>query len=627
MEQNNHKSVRLTVGQAIVKYLQVQYSERDGIRQRLIPNMFGIFGHGNVAGLGQALDEYGDDIPYMQTRNEQSMVHIATGYAKWKRRRSTLACTASIGPGTTNLVTGAATATANHLPVLLFPSDHYATRFQGPVLQQIEHPVSFDIGAVDTLRPVSRFFDRISRPEQLISALPMAMRVLTNPVETGAVTIALPQDVQMMAFDYPEHLFEERTWHIERPYPNPDAIATAINLIEKAAKPVVLAGGGVLYSEAESEIATFAKANGIPVGETHAGKGAGRFADAMSIGGMGVGGTSASAGLAEEADLVIGIGTRFTDFATGSQSAFKNPNVQFISINVTAQDAYKQGAHPVVADAKIALEQITEGLTDYSVSDAWRQRITSLKAEWEVTLTNTFAPSGAGPMRQPELIKIVNDFAQSGDVSVAAAGSLPGDMRQLWDCENNRHCMLEFGYSCMTWEIPAGIGAKMADPDREVFVMIGDGTYLMNPSEIVTAVQEGIKIIIVLSHNHGFQVIRHLQEGTTGSSFGNEFRMRAEGSNRLTGDYLTIDYAKNAASMGAVGLHAKTPEELRQALREARNIIRRPVLIDVDIYPGITNPDTGVWWDVAAAEVSEKAEVQEIRSNYIQGQKSQRTYY
>lgn len=627
MEHSSHKSIHLTVGQAIVKYLQVQYTEHDGIRQRLIPNMFGIFGHGNVAGLGQALDEYGNNIPYMQTRNEQSMVHIATGYAKWKRRRAALACTASIGPGTTNLVTGAATATANHLPVLLFPSDHYATRLQGPVLQQIEHPVSFEVGAVDTLRPVSRFFDRISRPEQIISSLPMAMRVLTSPVETGAVTIALPQDVQTMALDYPANLFEERTWQIERPYPNPAAINTAIQMIGKATKPIILAGGGVLYSDAESEIAAFAKANGIPVGETHAGKGAGRFAGEMSIGGMGVGGTSASAALAAEADLVIGVGTRFTDFATGSQSAFKNPNVQFISINVTPHDAYKQGGHPVVADAKIALEQIAAGLGDYSAPHPWGQRIKSLKAAWDITLTQTFAPSDTDPMRQPELIKIVNDFAQSGDVSIAAAGSLPGDMRQLWDCANNRHCMLEFGYSCMGWEIPAGIGAKMADPDREVFVMIGDGTYLMNPSEIVTAVQEGIKIIIVLSHNHGFQVIRHLQEGTTGASFGNEFRMRAEDSDRLTGEYLAIDYAKNAESMGAVGLNARTPDELTQALREARNVIRRPVLIDVDIYPGITNPDTGVWWDVAAAEVSEKAELQEIRSNYIKGQQSQRTYY
>ena len=627
MATSNGKTVRLTAGQAIVKYLQVQYSERDGERQRLIPRVFGIFGHGNVAGLGQGLEEYGDQLPYMQTRNEQAMVHIATGYAKSMRRKSTFACTSSIGPGTTNLVSGAATATANHLPVLLFPSDHYATRFQGPVLQQIEHPISFDLGATDTLRPVSRFFDRITRPEQILTALPIAMRVLTSPSETGAVTIALPQDVQMMAYDYPVHFFAERTWQIERPYPHPDSIAAAAALIRNASKPVILAGGGVLYSEAETELAALAAACGIPVGETHAGKGAGRLAGALSIGGMGVGGTSSGTVIAAEADLVIGVGTRFADFATGSQSAYQNPNVKFVAINVTGHDAYKQGALPVLADAKLALTQLTDALSDYSAPAAWPARVATLNAAWEVTLTKTFAPSDDGVMRQPELIKIVNDFARPGDVSLCAAGSLPGDLRQLWDCTDDRHCMLEFGFSCMTWEIPAGIGAKMADPDREVFVMIGDGTYLMNPSEIVTAVQEGIKLIIVLSHNHGFQVIRHLQEGATGTSFGNEFRLREEGTNRLTGAYLTIDYAKNAESMGAVGLRAETPDELRQALEEARNVVRRPVVIDVAIYPEVAAPDTGMWWDIAAAEVSDKPEVQRIRAEYVKAQKDQRIYY
>ncbi len=627
MADTNANTIRLTAGQAIVKYLQVQYSERDGRRQRLIPRMFGIFGHGNVAGLGQALDEYGDRLPYMQSRNEQSMVHIATGYAKWMRRKSTFACTASIGPGTTNLVTGAATATANHLPVLLFPSDHYATRFQGPVLQQIEHPVSFDVGAADTLRPVSRFFDRITRPEQILTALPIAMRVLTSPVDTGAVTIALPQDVQMMAFDYPAHFFNERTWQIERPYPHPDAIAAAAALIRDSSKPVILAGGGVLYSEAETELAALAAACGIPVGETHAGKGAGRLAGDLSIGGMGVGGTSTAAAIGAEADLVIGVGTRFADFATASQSAFQNPDVQFVAINVTGHDAYKQGALPVLADAKLALTQLKDALSGYSTPAAWPQRVATLNAAWEDTLAEFFAPSDDGVMRQPEMIKIVNDFVRPGDVTLSAAGSLPGDLRQLWDCTDDRHCMLEFGYSCMSWEIPAGIGAKMADPDREVFVMIGDGTYLMNPSEIVTAVQEGIKVIIVVSHNHGFQVIRRLQEGTTGSAFGNEFRMREEGTNRLTGAYLTIDYAKNAESMGAVGLRAETPQELLQALQEARNVVRRPVVIDVAIHPEPTAPDTGAWWDVATAEVSDKPEVRRLRAEYVAAQKSQRVYY
>ncbi len=627
MANSNGKTIRLTAGQAIVKYLAVQYSERDGRRQRLIPKMFGIFGHGNVAGIGQGLEEYGDQIPYMQTRNEQSMVHIATGYAKSTRRKSTFACTASIGPGTTNLVTGAATATANHLPVLLFPSDHYATRFQGPVLQQIEHPVSFDIGAADTLRPVSRFFDRITRPEQILTALPIGMRVLTSPAETGAVTIALPQDVQMMAFDYPTHFFEERTWQIERPYPHPDAVATAAAMIRDSSSPVILAGGGVLYSEAENELAAFATACGIPIGETNGGKGAGRLAGPLSVGALGVGGTSAANALSTEADLVIGVGTRFADFATGSQSAFQNPDVRFIAINVTGHDANKQGALPVLADAKLALAQLTDALSGHSAPTSWPQRVVALNEAWDATLVQTFAPSDDGIMRQPEMIKIVNDFARPGDVSLCAAGSLPGDLRQLWDCNDDRHCMLEFGYSCMSWEIPAGIGAKMADPDREVFVMIGDGTYLMNPGEIVTAVQEGIKIIIVLSHNHGFQVIRRLQEGATGVAFGNEFRMRDEGTNRLTGAFLSIDYAKNAESMGAVGLRAETPDELRQALEEARNIVRRPVVIDVAIYPEAVSPDTGMWWDVATAEVSGRPEIDDIHAEYVKAQKTQRVYY
>ena len=627
MPSSNGTTNRLTAGQAIVKYLQAQYSERDGERQRLIPSMFGIFGHGNVAGLGQGLEEYGDRLPFRQTRNEQSMVHIATGYTKWMRRKSTFACTASIGPGTTNLVTGAATATANHLPVLLFPSDHYATRHQGPVLQQIEHPVSFDVGATDTLRPVSRFFDRISRPEQLLTALPMAMRVLTSPVETGAVTIALHQDVQMMAFDYPAHFFEERTWRIDRPYPNPGTIAAAAELIRNSSKPVIMAGGGVMYSEAEAELGEFARSCGIPVSETHAGKGAGQPAGDLAIGGMGAGGTSAAAAIGSEADLVIGIGTRFADFATGSQSAFQNPNVRFISINVTGLDAYKQGALPVIADAKLAIEQLNEALADYSTPADWQQKVVDSNESWAKIAAAVMSPTDDGTMRQPEMIKIVNEAARAGDVSLCAAGSLPGDLRQLWDCSGDRHCMLEFAFSCMTWEIPAGIGAKMADPDREVFVMIGDGTYLMNPAEIVTAVQEGIKIIIVVSHNHGFQIIRHLQEGSTGTAFGNEFRMREEGTNRLTGDYLVVDFAKNAESMGAVGLRAETAEELRQALIEARNVVRRPVVIDVEIQPEPAAPDPGVWWDIATAEVSEKAEVRQIRTEYEESQKTQRLYY
>ena len=620
------RTVRLTTAQAIVRFLQAQYSERDGTRMRLIPAMFGIFGHGNVAGLGQALEEYGDSLPYYQPKNEQAMVHVATGYAKATKRMSTMACTSSIGPGATNMVTGAATATINRLPVLLFPSDYYATRRQGPVLQQIEHPVSADVSVNDAFRPVSRMFDRITRPEQILTALPEAMRVLVSPVETGAVTISLPQDVQMMAYDYPSAFFSERTWRIPRALPEKQSIEAAARMLGRSEKPMVIAGGGVHYSDATGELAEFCNQLGIPVGETHSGKGAGVGAG-LSLGGAGVAGTPLAARIAKDADLVIGVGTRFADFVTGSQALFQNPDVKFVTINVTDHDAHKQGALCIVADAKVGLEALRAAAAGYTAPAEWQDAVRQAQIQWNYSVENeVFAVAGAEQMTQAQMIGIINSSVRPNSMVLAAAGSVPGDLLQLWDCSGDRHCLLEFGYSCMGWEIPGAIGAKMAFPDRDVYAMIGDGTYLMNNTEIVTAVQEGLKVVIVVSVNYGFQVIRRLQMASAGISFGNEFRKREGVGGPLAGEYLEIDYAKNAESMGAVGLHADSPDSLKSALEQADSVRGGPVVIAVDVQPHTFGPDSTVWWDISVAEVSNREETAELLPEYESGREKQRFY-
>ncbi len=628
---NGHKkTIRLTVAQALVKYLQVQYSERDGNRRRLIPAIFGIFGHGNVAGLGQALYEYGQDLPYHQPCNEQSMVHTAIGYAKANLRLATIACTSSIGPGATNMATGAATATINRLPVLLLPSDYYVTRYQGPVLQQLEHPISADVSVNDCFRPISRFFDRISRPEQLLTALPETMRVLTDPVETGAVTIALPEDVQAHAYDYPLNLFEERTWRIDRQLPTPQRIDDAVALIKAAKRPVIIAGGGVHYAEAWSELESFADTFGIPVGETFAGKGAVRNGSALLLGGLGVTGTAAAGKIASEADLVITIGTRLTDFTTGSHSAFNNPNVKFISINVSGHDAYKLGALPIVADAREALRALSKAASAAGIKSkaAYLKDVAAARQGWAKILKEQVYTQHPGEaMSQGQLIGILNDAAQSGDTIIAAAGGPPGDLHKLWDVSRGRNIHLEFGYSCMGYEIPAGLGVRMAQPRGEVYVLVGDGTYLMNPMELITAVQDGLKITVVIAENHGYQVIRQLQMNRVGRSFGNEFRTREAKSNRLEGEYLQIDFTKNAESMGARVWHVETEDKLRKALAEARKE-KRPCVVVAEIEKHRYLPGSGVWWDVAAAEVTNDPVTQELRQAYEDERKKlQRFYY
>jgi 3D-(3,5/4)-trihydroxycyclohexane-1,2-dione acylhydrolase (decyclizing) len=618
---NISNTARLTMTQALVKYLSVQFSERDGRERRFIPAVFGIFGHGNVAGLGQALYEYGEDLPYYQPFNEQSMVHTASGFAKANNRLATLACTASIGPGSTNMITGAALATINRLPVLLLPSDYYATRHQGPVLQQLEHPVSADLSVNDCFRPVSRFFDRISRPEQLLTALPEAMRVLTDPAEAGAVTISLPQDVQMQAYDYPVRFFEKRVWRIERQLPSTQRIEEVVALFKHAKRPVIIAGGGVHYSEAWDELKAFSEKFGIPVTETVAGKGALRGRPDLLLGGFGVTGNPAAGKIVRGADLVIAVGTRLTDFSTGSQGAFNNPDVKFIGINVSSHDAYKQGALPIVGDARETLSAISKAAVDAGLKPhaLYLEEVCTAKQEWEKQLRESvYRPTPGEAMSQGELVGLLNEEARAGDTVVAASGSAPADMHKLWDSGNGAMPHVEFGFSCMGYEIPAALGVRMAQSRGEVYVLIGDGTYLMNPTEIVTAAQEDLKITVVLIENHGFQCIRNLQMNKVGHSFGNEFRIRNRRTHRLDGDFVEIDFAKNAESMGARTWRVKTPVELRKALGEARDEKRTCVIVaETEKYH--FTPGSGVWWDIAAAEVSRAPETQKARADYEKG--------
>jgi 3D-(3,5/4)-trihydroxycyclohexane-1,2-dione acylhydrolase (decyclizing) len=619
---------RITVAQALVSFLQAQYSSRDGEEQRLIPAMFGIFGHGNVAGMSQALAEYGRELPYYQPFNEQSMVHTAAGYAKARNRRATLACSASIGPGSTNMVTGAALATINRLPVLLLPSDYYATRRQGPVLQQLEHPVSFDESVNDCFRPVSRFFDRISRPEQLIESLYEAMRVLTDPAETGAVTIALPQDVQSEAARWPANFFQRRVWEIERRPPSATRLREAAAMLAAASRPVIIAGGGVHYSEAWEALAEFAEAFAVPVAETSAGKGAFRGSPDLQLDGIGVTGSPAAAAIARDADLVICVGTRLTDFPTGSRSLFQHPDVKFLAINVSGHDASKMGALAMLADAREGLRALlAAGRAAGAVADpdyATEVRVT--REGWRERLErDVLATSGDEPLTQSQMLGILNRQARDGDTVVAAAGSPPGDLLQMWDPSGGRHAHLEFGFSCMGYEIPASLGVRLAQPEGEVYTFIGDGTFLMNPSELATAAQEGLKITVTLSRNDGFQCIRDLQLRSSGVDFGNEFRTRDPESNRLEGSFVEIDYARITEGLGARTWHVRTGRELQTALDEAR-AESRPCVIVVDTDPYLRGLPSEVWWDVAPAEVSEDDRTRQARAEYERGRVAQRAY-
>ncbi len=614
---------RLTAAQATIAYLKNQFSERDGKQFQFFAGCFGIFGHGNVAGLGQALEQ-DPEFRYYLARNEQAMVHAATAFAKASFRLRAMVCTSSIGPGATNMVTGAATATINRLPVLLLPGDIFARRNVAPVLQQLESASTQDISVNDCFKPVSRYWDRIQRPEQLLTSLPEAMRVLTSPSDTGAVTIAFPQDVQTEAFDYPDEFFKKKVWIIPRNRCDQNLLQRAAEWLRAAKKPLIVAGGGVLYSQASLQLAKFAEATGIPVCETQAGKGSLPFDHPQQLGAVGVTGTPGANIAAREADLIFGIGTRYSDFTTASKTAFQNPAVRFININVAEFDAYKHAALPLTGDARITIAELQTATQGFQVDAAYRNEINDFRARWEKEVDRIYAPRHAATVTQGEVIGAVNNFASPAAIMICAAGSLPGDLHKLWRTKQPGGYHMEYGYSCMGYEIAAGLGAKMACPDRDVYVMIGDGSYLMMSQEIVTAIQEGIKINIVLLDNHGFSSIGGLSRACGNEGMGTNYRYRR--GEKYDGEVLPVDFAANAASLGAWTTRAKSTEELATALEAAKKQPRTSVVVIETSYEDRV-PGYESWWDVAIAEVSEREKVKAARKDYEQAKKKERLFF
>ncbi len=619
---DNNTTIRLTMAQAIVRFLDSQYSERDSIQHKFFAGCFGIFGHGNVAGMGQALQQY-PAFRYHQTRNEQAMVHTAAAFAKHSNRLRTLACTSSIGPGATNMVTAAAGATINRVPVLLLPGDIFARRNTAPLLQQVEFEHSQDISANDSFKPVSRYWDRFYRPEQIITALPEAMRVLTSPADTGAVTLCLPQDVQVEAYDYPVELFQKRVWRVPRNRPDQGSLAQAVEWIKNASSPMIIAGGGVHYSEADDALTAFVDQTGIPVGETMAGKGSLHFDHPLCLGAVGATGTSAANIVAKRADLIIGIGTRYSDFTTSSKTQFEHPNVRFINVNVAEFDAYKHSALPLVGDARATLGELSKALEGFVIDEAYSAEARRLHDEWESEVDRLYAIKVAesGLPFQGALIGAVNDTGDPDAVMVGAAGSLPGDMHKLWRSRHPKQFHLEYGYSCMGYEIAGGLGVKMADPEREVYVMLGDGSYLMMAQEIITSVQEKQKLTIILMNNNGFRSIGALSRSLGQEGFGTRYAFPNEGVLPTDdGGYdavetLPVDLVANARSLGAVVIECKSYEDVVEALQEAKGIERTTVIyVENDRYLGV--PGYESWWDVPIAEVSEYDSVNAAREEW-----------
>ncbi|MEU6892241.1 3D-(3,5/4)-trihydroxycyclohexane-1,2-dione acylhydrolase (decyclizing) [Streptomyces sp. NPDC046557] len=612
-------TIRLTVAQALVRFLAAQYTERDGQRRRLIAATWGIFGHGNVAGIGQALLESGrEEMPFLQGRNEQAMVHAAVGYARQSGRLSAHAVTTSIGPGATNLVTGAALATVNRLPVLLLPGDTFATRPADPVLQQLEVPYAGDVSVNDTLRPVSRYFDRVTRPEALIPAVLQAVRVLSDPVQTGAVTLALPQDVQAEAHEWPEEFFAERVWRVRRPRPDRDELAAAAEAVRACARPLLIAGGGIRHSAAQAALAEFAEATGIPVAVTQAGKGALAFDHPAEVGGIGHTGTATADALAREADLVIAAGTRLTDFTTASATLFQNPAVRFVGLNLDPYDAHKLAARTVVGDARASLEELRDAVTGYRVDPVYEATYQEDKRDWERLVERACASDDedAAPT-QAQVLGLLDQVVDASDILINAAGSLPGDLHRLWRPRSADQYHVEYGYSCMGYEIPAAIGTALAAPGRPVWALVGDGTYLMNPTEIVTAVQEGVPVKVLILDNHGYASIGGLSGAVGGEGFGTAYRFRAA-DGTYTGAPLPVDLAANAASLGMSVIRAETVRDLRKALVEAR-ASDRPTCV----YTQTRTPDTvsgppppQAWWDVPVAETATRAAAASAREEY-----------
>ncbi len=617
--------IRLTMAQAIIQFLINQYTERDGQQQPFFAGCFGIFGHGNVAGIGQALQQY-PEFRYYLSRNEQAMVHTAVAFAKMKNRLQTFACTSSIGPGATNMVTAAAGATINRLPVLLLPGDIFARRNVAPVLQQLEACHSQDVSVNDCFKPVSKYWDRIYRPEQIITALPEAMRVLTSPANTGAVTLSLPQDVQSEAHDYPVDYFKKRVWRIPRTAPENALLRTALEWIHASKKPLIIAGGGVIYSDAAETLAKFARQTGIPVAETQAGKGALCYDHPQSVGAMGVTGTPGANIIAREADLIIGIGTRYSDFTTASKTAFQNPQVRFININVAEFDAHKHAALPLLADARVALEELAAPLqSPFEVTPAYRQRVRKFNEEWDKEVDRIYSLQHQPLVSQGAVIGAVNAFSQPKDVVLGAAGSLPGDLHKLWRTSDPKGYHLEYGYSCMGYEIAGGLGVKMADPEREVYVMVGDGSYLMMAQEIVTSVQEGCKLTIVLLNNHGFSSIGALSDTVGSGGFGTRYRYRNAETGQLQGNTLPVDFAANARSLGAYVIESKDLAGFQAALQEAKLQTKTTVIvIETDRERRV--PGYESWWDVAVAEVSDCDSVKSSYEAYRKAKKMEKHY-
>ena len=617
------KTIKLTVAQATIKFLKNQYVERDGKENKFFAGCFGIFGHGIVAGIGQALQQ-NPDFKYYQTRNEQSMVHTAAAYAKMKNRMETLVCTTSIGPGATNMVTGAAAATINRLPVLLIPGDIYARRNVAPVLQQLESSTTQDISVNDCFKPVSKYWDRINRAEQLITSLPEVMRVLTSPSETGAVTLAIPQDVQAEAYDFPVELFQKKVWIIQRQRPDRSIIQKAIKQILKSSKPLIISGGGAIYSDAVGELNKLVDQTGIPVAETFAGKGALPYNKHEALGAVGATGTPGAVAMTKEADLIIGIGTRYSDFTTSSKTAFQNPEVKFININITEFDSSKHSALSVVSDAKEAILELLEGLKNYRVENSWNIRAADYNKSWDVKVTEYYTDKKILPVSQVEVVGAVNNFSESKDVVICAAGSLPGDLHKLWRTRDKKGFHLEYGYSTMGYEIAAGLGAKMACPDREIYVMVGDGNYLMNNHEIITAVQEKVKMTIILLNNNGFGSIGGLSESVGSKRFGTKYRFRNDETGQIDGEILPVDFVKNAMSLGANVLEATDIKSLNNCLVNAKKSDKTTLIyIETDLVKGIEGYS---WWEVPIAEVSEMESVKEAYKDYKENKKKQRYY-
>jgi 3D-(3,5/4)-trihydroxycyclohexane-1,2-dione acylhydrolase (decyclizing) len=615
-------SRKLTTAQAIIQFLKVQFVSRDGERNAFFAGCFGIFGHGNVAGIGQALQQY-PDFPYYLCRNEQAMVHTAAAFAKMSNRLRALVCTTSIGPGATNMLTGAAGATINRLPVLLLPGDIFARRNVAPVLQQLESPASQDVSVNDCFRPVSRYWDRIQRPEQILTALPEAMRVLTSPSETGAVTLALPQDVQAEAFDYPEEFFRPRTWVIPRARADASLLRKAVEWIQSAQSPLIISGGGVIYSGATEALSDFAMQTGIPVGETQAGKGALNFDHPQSAGAIGVTGTLAANRLAADADVIIAIGTRHSDFTTASKTAFQNPSARLINVNAAEFDAAKQAGLSLIGDARTTLEELSSMMETYRVPESFAAKIATLRSEWTSEVDRIYARRHGPPLSQGEVIGILNTSLGARDVIVCAAGSLPGDLHKLWRTRDPKNYHMEYGYSCMGYEIAGGLGVKMADPTREVYVLVGDGSYLMMAQEIVTSLQENVKLNIVIFDNHGFSSIGGLSRACGSGGFGTKYLFRHHGK---AGAVIPIDFVANASSLGAHAVRARSHDEFAQALAELKKQPQTSVVVvETDYYDGVPGYET--WWDVPIAEVSELEAVQQARAKYVEGKKKERYFW